>query len=260
MTRKSDVHLSSSVTFSSKWVKPLNLQASKAVDSWPMSPYLPCCKMLVQLQQRRWTWSKLMQCTCCELYDVCMTKPGTAETCQILLLRSLRAAEKSRGSKLTLLPPRKIMKNLFHLVHLYVILSDLRVCFRNFPTQIFASSTHIYHSLPWSLPWSLTLFAWKRCRVWSRAGDLQWKYLHAEDDKRPIHHGCSTKTRSINIYNMCCILYLNIYICNIFYVYRNSRTSFARGAFMTARNSTRITLWFSWWVKQVISNQRTNVC
>ena len=43
-------------------------------------------------------------------------------------------------------------KHLFHLVHLYAILSDLRVCFRNFPTQIFSSSTHVYHSLPWSLP------------------------------------------------------------------------------------------------------------
>ena len=127
--------------------------------------------------------------------------------CQILLLRNLRA-EKSRGSKLTLLPPRKIMKNLFHLVHLYVILPDLRVCFRNFPTQIFASSTHIYHSLPWSLPWSLTPFAWKRCRVWSRAGDLQWKYLHAEDDKRPLHHGCSTKTQSINIIQYLYVLYI----------------------------------------------------
>ena len=56
--------------------------------------------------------------------------------------------EKSRGSKLTLLPPR----NIYFVWYIFMSYSQIFVCaFRNFPTQIFGSSTHVYHSLPWKL-------------------------------------------------------------------------------------------------------------
>ena len=201
MARKSDVHL---LFFDQKNQNGSKNPSICKPQKRPISPYLPCCKMLVQLQQRRWTCSKAKHAWLWAMW--CLHEQTRNLACQILLLRNLRAAHKLKQKSQqdqNWLCFHQEKSNSFGTSLCHTSTRRSPCVQHDFPD----SSTTACHR---SLPWSLTPFAWKRCRVWSRTGDLQWKYLHAEDDKRPMHHGCSTKTQSINIYNYICAYYIHL--------------------------------------------------